>query len=151
MSDDNEVIVELLRDVLGEEKQHYSGKGQIAFNCPSCDEDRNKGNLEVNYFSHVFKCWSCGESDDMKGPLGKLMDKYANKKQKKLYKLLKPEEDKVIEKKKPKLKLPDSFKFFKHTSTVYPVRRQAHNYLSDRKSTRLNSSHMSESRMPSSA
>ena len=132
MSDDNEVIVELLRDILGEERQHYSGKGQIAFNCPSCDEDRNKGNLEVNYFSHVFKCWSCGESDDMKGPLGKLIDKFANKKQKKLYNLLKPEEEKVKEKKKPKLRLPESFIFFKHSSKVYPVRKQAYNYLTSR-------------------
>jgi DNA primase len=132
MNDDNEVIVDLLRDVLGDEKQHYSSKGQIAFNCPSCDDDRNKGNLEINYFSHVFKCWSCGESDNMKGPLIKLIDKFGNKKQKKLYKLVKPEEEKVKEKKKPKLRLPIGFIEFKHSSNAYPVRKQAYNYLVSR-------------------
>lgn len=132
MSDDKEVLVDLLRDFLGDEKQHYSSKGQVSFNCPVCDDDRNKGNLEVNYFSHVFKCWSCGESNEMKGHLGKLFDKFANKKQKKLYKLLRPEENKVKEVKKPKLKLPESFVLFKDSSKVYPVRRQAMNYLSSR-------------------
>lgn len=132
MTEDGEVIVELLRDILGDERQHYPSKCQIAFNCPSCDDDRNKGNLEINYCSHVYKCWSCGESNEMKGPLGKLIDGHGNKKQKKLYKLLKPEEDNVKEIKKPKVVLPDSFTLFKDSPKVYPVRRQAYNYLNSR-------------------
>lgn len=132
MSDDNEVLVDLLKDFLGDEKQHYSSKGQISFDCPVCDDERHKGNLEVNYFNHVFKCWSCSEENEMKGHLGKLFDKFANKKQKKLYKLLRPEETKVKEIKKPKLKLPDSFTLFKDSPKVYPVRRQALNYLLSR-------------------
>ena len=63
MSDDAEILVELLREILGDEKQHYENRGQIAFDCPECDEGRHKGNLEVNYHNHVFKCWSC----DFKG------------------------------------------------------------------------------------
>lgn len=132
MSDDSEVLVDLLKDFLGDEKQHYSSKGQISFDCPVCDDERHKGNLEVNYFSHVFKCWSCGEENEMKGHLGKLFDKFANKKQKKLYKLLRPEETKVKEIKKPKLKLPESFTLFKDSPRVYPIRRQALNYLLSR-------------------
>jgi len=132
MNDDGEVIVDLLRDFLGNEKQHYSSKGQISFDCPVCDDERHKGNLEVNYFNHVFKCWSCGEENEMKGHLGKLFDKFANKKQKKLYKFLRPEELEVKEVKKPKLKLPESFVLFKDSPKVYPVRRQAYNYLSSR-------------------
>lgn len=132
MSDDNEVLVDLLKDFLGDEKQHYSSKGQISFDCPVCDDERHKGNLEVNYFSHVFKCWSCGEENEMKGHLGKLFDKFANKKQKKLYKLLRPEETKVKEIKKPKLRLPENFTLFKDSPRVYPVRRQALNYLLSR-------------------
>lgn len=132
MSDDNDVLLDLLRDFLGDEKQHYSSKGQVSFNCPECDEERNKGNLEVNYFNHVFKCWSCGESNEMKGHLGKLFDKFGNRKQKKLYKFLKPEENKVKEIKKPKLKLPENFTLFKDSPKVYPVRRQAINYLLSR-------------------
>ena len=40
MSDEVEVLVELLRDVLGHEKQHYESKGQISFDCPVCAEDK---------------------------------------------------------------------------------------------------------------
>ena len=132
MSDDNEILVELLREVLGDEKLHYEHKGQISFNCPVCDEDRNKGNLEVNYFSHVYKCWSCGDSEGTHGPLGKLFDKYGNRKQKKVYNILQPEENKPLEKKKPKLRLPEHFTLFKDSNPRYPIYRQAYNYLKSR-------------------
>lgn len=132
MSDDNEILVELLREVLGDEKLHYEHRGQISFNCPVCDEDRNKGNLEVNYFSHVYKCWSCGDSEGTHGPLGKLFDKYGNRKQKKVYRILQPEENKPVEKKKPKIKLPDNFILFKDSNPRYPVYRQAYSYLKNR-------------------
>ena len=132
MSDDAEILVELLREILGDEKQHYENRGQIAFDCPECDEGRHKGNLEINYHQHVFKCWSCGDVNNTKGPLGKLFDKYGNKKQKKVYKVLQPEDDKPVEKKKPKLKLPESFTLFKDANPIYPVRRQAYNYLISR-------------------
>lgn len=128
MNDEKEIILEILRDVLGNEKKHYENHSQISFNCVECDEGRNKGNLEVNYGSHVFHCWACGIS----GPLGKLFDLYGNKKQKKVYKLLQPEEEKKVIKKKNKLKLPESFTLFKDSSPIYPVRRQAYNYLKSR-------------------
>ena len=132
MTDDSEILLELLRDVLGEEKNHYSNKGQIAFNCPVCDEDRNKGNLEINYFSHVYKCWSCGDVNGTHGSLGKLFDLYGNKKQKKIYKVLQPEEQKPKEKKIPKLRLPENFVKFKDSNPRYPIRMQAYNYLKNR-------------------
>ena len=40
MSEENEVIVELLIDVLGHEKQHYESKGQISFDCPVCASEK---------------------------------------------------------------------------------------------------------------
>lgn len=132
MSDDAEILVELLREILGDEKQHYESKGQIAFDCPVCDEGRHKGNLEVNYHQHVYKCWSCGDVNNTKGPLGKLFDKFGNRKQKKVYKVLQPEEDKPKERKIPKLKLPESFTLFKDATSIYPIRRQAYNYLVQR-------------------
>jgi DNA primase len=132
MTDDGEILVELLRDLFDKEKQHYESKGQIAFNCPVCDEDRNKGNLEINYYEHVFKCWSCGDVNDMKGHLGKLIDQYGNKKQKKVYSIFKPEETKVKEVKKPKLRLPEGYTKFKDSSSVYPIRRQAYSYINKR-------------------
>jgi DNA primase len=130
--DENEALVELLEEVLGDHGLHYPNRGQISFNCPVCDDDRNKHNLEVNYIGNVFKCWSCGDSEGTHGPLGRIFDKYGNKKQKKLYNVLKPET--VVKREKPKkqLKLPDGFTLFKDSSPIYPVRRQAMNYLKSR-------------------
>ena len=135
--DENEALVELLEDVLGDHGLHYPNRGQISFNCPVCDDDRNKHNLEVKYVDNVYKCWSCGDSEGTHGPLGKLFDKYGNKKHKKLYQVLKPET--VVKREKPKkqLKLPEGFTLFKDSSPVYPVRRAAINYLHNRGITDL--------------
>jgi len=84
MSDDAEILLEILHEILGDEKLHYQSKGQVSFNCPECDEDRNKGNLEVNYFEHIWRCWSCSDENGTHGTLGKLIDRYGNKKQKKV-------------------------------------------------------------------
>jgi len=132
MSDDGEILVDLLREVLGDEHLHYESKGQISFDCPHCDDDRHKGNLEINYFSHVYKCWSCGDTEGTHGPLGKLFDLYGNKKQKKIYNVLQPEEFKPKEVRKVKLQLPKEFKLFSEVSKSYPVRRQAYEYLTKR-------------------
>ena len=132
MSDDAEILLEILHEILGDEKRHYESRGQIAYNCIECDEGRNKGNLEVNYFEHIWKCWSCSDENDTHGTLGKLIDRYGNKKQKKVYNLLRPEEHKPKEKRKDKLRLPQGFTLFKDSSLVYPVRRQAYNYLKQR-------------------
>lgn len=132
MSEETEIIVEVLREIFGNEKHHYQNHCQISFNCPVCDENRNKGNLEINYSQHVYKCWSCSESNNTHGSLGKLIDLYGTKKQKKLYKIFKPEEEVKKEKSKPKVKLPESFTLFKESSEKYPVRQQAYNYLKNR-------------------
>ena len=130
--DENEALVELLEEVLGDHGLHYPNHGQISFNCPVCDDGRNKHNLEVNYVNNVYKCWSCGDSEGTHGPLGRIFDRYGNKKQKKLYQVLKPET--VVKREKPKkqLKLPNSYTLFKDSSPVYPVRKQAINYLYNR-------------------
>jgi DNA primase len=130
--DENEALVELLEDVLGDHGLHYPNRGQISFNCPVCDDGRNKHNLEVNYIDNVYKCWSCGDNEGTHGALGRIFDKYGNKKQKKLYNVLKPETVVKREKKKKTLKLPEGFTLFKDSSPVYPVRRQAMNYLKSR-------------------
>lgn len=130
--EENEALVELLEEILGDHGLHYENRGQISFNCPVCDDDMNKHNLEINYISNVYKCWSCGDVEGTHGPLGKLFDKFGNKKQKKLYYILKPETAPVKEKKYKKLKLPESFILFKDSHKIYPVRRQAYNYLHSR-------------------
>lgn len=139
MSEELEIIVELLEDVFGRAKQHYQNKGQISFDCPVCsyeikglDKLDGKGNLEINYARHVYKCWSCGETHGTYGALGKLLDKYSTKRQKKVYDLLKPEEFEEKEVKKPKLRLPESYTKFKDSNPIYPVYKQAMNYLKSR-------------------
>jgi DNA primase len=127
--DENEALVELLEEVLGDHGLHYPNHGQISFNCPVCDDERNKHNLEVNYINNVYKCWSCGDSEGTHGSLTKIFDKFGNRKQKKLYQVLKPETVVKKERSKKSLKLPDGFTLFKDSNKVYPVRRAAINYL----------------------
>lgn len=138
MTEEIEVLVELLRDVLGNEKQHYESKGQISFDCPVCaaekglDKGDGKGNLEINYSKHVYKCWSCGETLGTQGPLGKLFDKHATKAQKKVYNLIKPEELKKQDAKKPKLKLPEGYTTFEDSNPKFIPHIEAYRYLQSR-------------------
>lgn len=138
MTEEIEVLVELLRDVLGNEKQHYESKGQISFDCPVCaaekglDKGDGKGNLEINYSKHLYKCWSCGETLGTQGPLGRLFDKHATKAQKKVYNLIKPEELKQQEAKKPKLKLPEGYTTFEDSNPRFIPHIEAYRYLQSR-------------------
>jgi DNA primase len=138
MTEEVEVLVELLRDVLGKEKQHYESKGQISFDCPVCADEKGlengdgKGNLEINYSKHVYKCWSCGETLGTQGPLGRLFDKHGTKSQKKVYNLIKPEELKQQEAKKPKLKLPEGFTTFEDSNPRFIPHIEAYRYLQSR-------------------
>lgn len=133
MLDDNEIIVEILQEIFGDEKRHYESKGQISMDCPICDEGKHKGNLEINYFQHLYHCWSCGDTNNMHGTLGKLIKKYGTKSHHKTYSVLAPEGNQTFHKKKiNKLKLPEHFKKFNEVSSIYPVRRQAYNYLTNR-------------------
>jgi DNA primase len=138
MTDEVEVLVELLSDVLGAPNQHYESKGQISFDCPVCAEEKGldsgdgKGNLEINYIRHVYKCWACGETHGTHGPLGKLFDGYATKAQKKVYNLIKPEEFKQEEKKKTRLRLPEGFTSFKDSNPRFIPHIEAYKYLQSR-------------------
>jgi DNA primase len=138
VSEEVEVLVELLRDVLGDEKQHYESKGQISFDCPVCSREKGldkgdgKGNLEINYYRHVYKCWACSDTNGTQGALGKLFDLYGTKKQKKVYNLIKPEELKVEIKKINKLKLPQGYKKFSDSNARFIPHIEAMKYLTSR-------------------
>ena len=138
MTDEVEVLVELLTDFLGKPKQHYQSKGQISFDCPVCaiekglDQTDGKGNLEINYGKHVYKCWACSETNSTHGPLGKLFDQFASKKQKKVYLLIKPEELKKEEEKKIQLKLPEGYTSFKDSNKRFIPHIEAMRYLTSR-------------------
>jgi DNA primase len=135
VSEDVDILVDLLSKLLGKPKAHYELKSQITFDCPVCsydikglDHGDGKGNLEINYIKHVYKCWSCGESHDTHGPLFRLIESYGNKKDVKLYDLLKPEEQKrniKIE----KIKLPEGYTKFKDSNSRFIPHIEAYRYL----------------------
>ena len=135
MSDEVEVLVDLLSEFLGDPHQHYESKGQISFDCPVCADEKGldsgdgKGNLEINYGRHVYKCWACSETHGTHGPLGKLFDQYATKGQKKVYNLIKPEELKQEDVRRPKLRLPEGFTTFKDSNPRFIPHIEAYRYL----------------------
>lgn len=138
VTEEVEVLVELLRDVLGNEKQHYESKGQISFDCPVCarekgiDRGDGKGNLEINYYRHVYKCWACSDTNGTQGPLGRLFDQFGTKKQKKVYNLIKPEDQKVEIKKLNRLRLPEGYTSFEDSNPRFIPHIEAMKYLSSR-------------------
>jgi DNA primase len=132
MSDDKEILLDILCKILGDPEKVYDSKLQYGYNCPECGVDERKGNLEVSLEKHLFHCWACGDVNNMQGPLGKLLDLYGTKQQKKIYNLLQPENHKPKEKRVDKLKLPEGFTLFKDSTPIYPIRRQAYNYLISR-------------------
>ena len=138
MTDEVDVLVELLTEFLGDFHQHYESKGQISFDCPVCAEEKGldsgdgKGNLEINYGKHVYKCWSCGETHGTHGPLGKLFDQYATKSQKKVYNLIKPEELKQEDVKRPKLRLPEGYTTFQDSNPRFIPHMEAYRCLQSR-------------------
>ena len=98
----SELIVEILEDFLGQSRKHYVNKNQISFDCPVCsdikglDSGDGKGNLEVNYGHHVYKCWACSETYGTHGTLNKLIRKYGNHTHLKQYKLVIPPDKKRV-------------------------------------------------------
>lgn len=128
MENEIDVILELIGEVLGEPKKAYHSHLQFSYDCPNCDEGRHKGNLEVSLEKFLFHCWSCNVS----GPLGKLFDDYGNKKLKKTYLLIRPEEFKIQEKKKNILRLPQGYTKVLEASPIYPPHKEAFNYLKSR-------------------
>jgi len=138
MQDEVEVLVELLSDVLGNPHNHYESKGQISFDCPVCAEEKGldtgdgKGNLEINYIRHVYKCWACGDTHGTHGPLGKLFDKFGSKQQKKIYNLIKPEELKKEDAKRPRLRYPEGYTKFRDSNPRFIPHIEAYKYLKSR-------------------
>ena len=98
----SELIVEILEDFLGKSHKHYKDKSQISFDCPVCsdlkglDKGDGKGNLEINYNHHVYKCWACSETYGTHGTINKLVRKYGNRNHLKQYRLVIPENKKNI-------------------------------------------------------
>jgi DNA primase len=96
------------------------------------DKLDGKGNLEINYQQHVYKCWACAETHGTHGHLGKLIDKFGSKKDKKIYKLIRPDEFEKKEKVYKKLELPKEYKKFDEIHPLHIPRKEALNYLKKR-------------------
>lgn len=74
-------LITLLSSFLGGYGKHCGD--WYSFNCPCCAEINgvecdNKFNLEINVEPDkmVFHCWKCGDSNEMKGRLSKLIKRY---------------------------------------------------------------------------
>ncbi len=143
---DYEPIVDILEDILGEYRMHNDYKGQMSFDCPVCsyelkglDHGDGKGNLEVNYKYNVYKCWSCGETNDTHGSIHKLIKKYGTTKHLKRYELVMPEEAYENTKvKKNYVRLPKEFIPFTSVSEGLKKThfyKQALNYINKRNIT----------------
>lgn len=137
--EENALMVELLDGIFGKSKLHYPSKGQISYDCPVCSYDLKgmdkldgKGNLEINYAQHVFKCWVCGETHNTKGHLGYLIDRYGKRKDKELYELIRPDEFKRVDKEYDELKLPKDFKLATDGNQYHIPFREMRNYLKRR-------------------
>ncbi len=139
MEDEN-VIIEILEDIFDEVKKHNTFTKQISFDCPICsyeikalDSGDGKGNLEINYGKQVYKCWSCSETHGTHGHLGKLIDKFGTKEDKKVYNLVRGDDSNNKTKQKlKKLKLPKEYKKFTEVSDIFPEKKRALNYLKQR-------------------
>jgi DNA primase len=134
MESEFEVLLELIEDVLGEPKKTYETRNQYGYDCPNCmdikgmENGDNKGNLEINLNKFVYHCWSC----DISGPLGRIFDDYGTKAQKKVYDLIKPEELKQEDIKRPKLRLPEGYTTFQDSNPRFIPHMEAYRYLQSR-------------------
>lgn len=113
-------VVNILESFLGECRKHNEDNGQASFDCPACSDDKGlsegdgKGNLEINYYKDVFRCWVCKDINGMSGGVTKLFKKYGNKKLLSDYRLLQPE--KFFDDKEGEVKLlalPEGYKELK--------------------------------------
>lgn len=112
------LLVNILESFLGDTRKHNEDTGQIAFDCPACSAEKGlvdgdgKGNLEINYQMNKFKCWSCHETNHMRGPVMKLLKKYATPKNIRDYLLVKPDADIILDKERERvlLTLPEGYK-----------------------------------------
>ena len=134
------LVVDILKSFLGEPRKHNEDSGQVAFDCPACSDEKGmvdgdgKGNLEINYNRGMFKCWACGETHNMHGPVIKLLKKYATPKNIRDYLLVKPDTDLVTNRDKPKiiLTLPEGYKKLSECTEKDYKSQQALAYLRER-------------------
>ena len=125
-------IESILSSFLGDVRKHNEDTGQIAFDCCSCEDGHGKGNLEINYFKDVFKCWVCKDTNDMYGSITRLIKRYGTPKILKDYKLFKPEANPDYVKKVVLPILPEGYKLLETCSSKNYKYTEAMSYLTKR-------------------
>lgn len=78
----NKRLVNLLAEIFGFPRKFDHGIVEVEYNCPHCDNGRNKFNMVVNTDNLVFHCWSCG----YKGKVSRLLWDFGNDRQKSEFK-----------------------------------------------------------------
>ena len=134
------LLVDILEGFLGENRKHNEETGQIAFDCPACSEEKGlsngdgKGNLEINYNRNMFKCWACQDTNNMHGPVMKLLKKYGTPKIIRDYLLVKPDADVAIGKERVEVlvELPEGYKKLSECTDKDYKSAQAKAYLYER-------------------
>jgi DNA primase len=134
-----DLVKDLLDNFLGEPQRYDETIGQVTYDCPVCSYDikslskgDGKGNLEISIEKNVYHCWACGETHDTHGHLGKLIDKYGSKNDKKIYKLIRPDKFEKKERDYKTLELPKEYKKFEEIHPLHVPRKEAFNYLKKR-------------------
>ena len=134
-----DLVKDLLDNFLGEPQRYDETIGQVTYDCPVCSYDikslskgDGKGNLEISIEKNVYHCWACGETHDTHGHLGKLIDKYGSKNDKKIYKLIRPDKFEKKEREYKTLELPKEYKKFEDIHPLHLPRKEALNYLKKR-------------------
>jgi DNA primase len=134
------LLVDILEGFLGEHRKHNEDSGQIAFDCPACSEEKGlpqgdgKGNLEINYNRSMFKCWSCQDTNNMHGPIMKLLKRYGTPKIIRDYLLVKPDANTAVGKEHVDIvvELPEGYKRLADCTDKDFKSSQAKAYLYDR-------------------
>lgn len=133
------LLVDLIINIFGDPKNLNEHNGQVSVDCPVCSYEikglsktDGKGNLEINYINHIFKCWACAETHETHGHLGKLIEQFGSKKDKKTYNLIRPDKIEKKEKQYKKLELPKEYKLFNEIHPLHLPRKEAWNYLKKR-------------------
>jgi len=118
------LLINILESFLGPCRKHNEETGQCSWDCPACSADKGlydgdgKGNLEINYNRGLFKCWACAETNNMHGPVMRLLKRYGNDRIIRDYLLIKPDADQILEKEHKDIivTLPEGYKKLSESS-----------------------------------
>ena len=123
----NKRLVNLLAEIFGLPRKFDHGNVEVEYNCPHCDNRRNKYNLAVNTDQLFFHCWACG----YKGMVARLFWDFGNDRQQMEFKTIDTYQAPKDKKKSPPLVL-TGFRTMKQEWKDSVTYRAARRYLKDR-------------------